>query len=116
MAKTPFIDRPRPGSRPRGRAIAARDRRAGAPWTKRAAVAIALFGAMVFFGLHDRPAHGETMTCLGACRVEYGACLLAAKDMEPDKAQEHRAECGHEYLRCSLKCKQGGHAGQGASE
>ena len=48
----------------------------------------------------------ETMTCLGACRVEYGACLMEAKNMDPEPAAEHRAECGKGYLRCAKKCKQ----------
>ncbi len=48
---------------------------------------------------------GEPMTCLGACRVDYGSCLMEAKNLEPTAADARRAECGHAYLRCSVKCK-----------
>ncbi len=74
--------------------------RAGA-WTFGAALLV------VGLGLDGRDVHAETMTCLGACRVEYGACLMEAKSMDPEPAAEHRVECGKGYLRCAKKCKQG---------
>ena len=57
-------------------------------------------------GLDGGAVHAETMTCLGACRVEYGACLMDAKNMDSAAAEAHRTECGKGYLRCSKKCKE----------
>jgi|HubBroStandDraft_2_1064218.scaffolds.fasta_scaffold686763_2 hypothetical protein len=78
------------------------DRKAVAFWSS-------LFAAVLvtlLLGVDGGAAHAETMTCLGACRVEYGACLMEAKDMDPPAASAHRTECGKGYLRCSKKCKE----------
>jgi hypothetical protein len=73
------------------------------------AAAISIAGLTILGGLEGREARAEAMTCVGTCRVEYGACLMAAKELDPVAAGAHRTECGHTYLRCAMKCKQGSH-------
>ena len=75
-------------------------------WARACAWAFAAGSLLLVWELDGREVHAETMTCLGACRVEYGACLMEAKGMDPDAAQAHREDCGKGYLRCAKKCKQ----------
>ena len=75
-------------------------------WARVSACVFVAAWVLVGWALGGREVHAETMTCLGACRVEYGACLMEAKNMDPAAADAHRTECGKGYLRCSKRCKE----------
>jgi hypothetical protein len=80
--------------------------------TKRALVSILFCTGIFTAALPSGLAQGEPMTCLGACRVDYGTCLIAAKTDAPLAAEVHRADCGRAYVRCSTQCK-GAHTERG---
>jgi hypothetical protein len=76
--------------------------------SKKGALGSLLVCALVLvMGLGGREARGEPMSCLGACRVDYGACLMETKGDPSVGVDARRAECGRAYLLCSAKCKEG---------
>jgi hypothetical protein len=74
---------------------------------KRGSMACLLFASVVIVSLPGHDALGEEMTCIGSCRMDYGACIMNSKGDTPAD-QERKAECGRAYVKCASKCRAGG--------